>query len=123
MGGRGKGTTVHSVLSFDGLSDADAQNRLAQLQAQMGQTGDEAGQVNPGSNKRKLYVNTSKSFNINQYLRTDGKQIDHPNSDWTWMMGYNARMIKNDIQRIDSGMRPLSQDMQLYRWNKYRSAR
>lgn len=89
-------------------------NDIASLQASMGQTGDEAGLVNvPG--RDKLYVNTSKAFNINYYLNTDGKSINSPDSQWQHL-GYTERMVKNDIAKIDSGMRPLTKDISLTRW-------
>jgi len=89
---------------------------VAALQQAMGQTGDEAGLVNPpGGNYQKLYVNTSKSFNINYYLNTDGNSIDAPASQWQHF-GYTKRMVQNDIARIDSGMKPLPQDINVTRW-------
>jgi hypothetical protein len=91
-------------------------NDISTLQRQMGQTGDEAGVPNPlGGGRAKLYVNTSKAFNINYYLMTDGKSIDSPLSNWQ-NLGYTKRMVKNDIAKIDAGMKPLSQSVQLTRW-------
>lgn len=91
-------------------------NDVRRLQQAMGQTGDEAGQVNPrGGGIAKLYVNTSKAFNINAYLNSDGKSISSPLSNWD-NLGYTKRMVANDIARIDAGMKPLPENINLRRF-------
>lgn len=84
------------------------------LQQAMGQTGYEAGDPNAAP-RNKLYVNTSKAFNINAYLNSDEQTIHHPASQWD-SLGYTKRMVKNDIARIDSGMKPLSENIRTYRF-------
>jgi len=101
-----------NALNLDNMDATSQRNAIRQLQQEMGQTGYEAGDPN-AIPKRKLYVNTSKSFNINYYLSTGS--IDSPSSNWQ-NLGYTERMVKNDINRIDSGMKPLSQALQTYRY-------
>lgn len=124
MGGRGSssgisaGSSGTNATQPTNLPAANSISRsdVARLQASMGQTGDEAGLINPfGGGRAKLYVNTSKAFNINYYLNTDGKSIDSPDSQWQHL-GYTERMVKNDIAKIDSGMRPLTESIKLTRW-------
>lgn len=88
------------------------------MRRQMGQTGLEAGDPNASPNWRKLYANTSKSFNINMYLNSDGTTIEHPNSNWThnYPRPYTMQMAKNDIARIDRGMKPLTRDVNTVRY-------
>lgn len=106
---------LDSALKLDGLSTSEQRNAISQLQQSMGQTGNEAGYVNPpsGNNRDKLYVNTSKAFNINYYLATGS--INSPDSMWQYN-GYTQRMVNNDIQRIDSGMKPLTQGVSGFRY-------
>lgn len=89
-------------------------NSIVTLRQQMGQTGYEAGDPNAPS-QRKLYVKTSKAFNINTYLATDGATMHTSQSQWD-SLGYTERMVKNDIARIDSGMKPLPYNIQTYRF-------
>ena len=85
------------------------------LQQAMGQTGYEAGDPN-ASPDNKVYVKTSKSFNINAYLRSDGKSIAAPqNSQWD-QLGYTKADAARAIRQIDAGMRPLPEDIQLTRF-------
>lgn len=108
-----------NALSLDGLSSSQKLAEVQRLQSDMGQTGYEAGDPNAYPNRNKLYVKTSKAFDINYYLAT-GK-VGSPNSNWT-SLGYTERMIKNDINRIDSGMRPMSEPVLAYRYVTLRSA-
>ena len=78
-----------------GPTSRNASPDVAVYQRQMGQNGNEAGQVTVPS-WQKLYVGTSKSYNINRYLETDGKSIKANGSQWD-QLGYTKRMIKNDI--------------------------
>ena len=89
---------------------------IPELQREMGQTGDEAGEVNPIRRRDKIYVNTSKSFNINAYLNSDGESISSPHSDWDTVMGYDRSAIRRDIERIDRGMKPLPENISLTRF-------
>lgn len=108
----GAGSSQNIMNSGHDITRAD----IPRLQNAMGQTGDEAGLVNPiGGARAKLYVNTSKSFNINYYLNTGGASIDSPTSQWQYL-GYTKRMVRNDIARIDAGMKPLSESVNTTRW-------
>lgn len=117
MGSTGK----TSSSPFDGalhLHDEDSSTQLTkirQLQRDMGQTGDEAGRADlPTGSRQKLYVRTSKAFDINYYLNTG--IVGAPGSDWTTRMGYTKDMIESDIRKIDSGMKPMSESMIAYRY-------
>ena len=101
------------ALSFDGLSDYDVLQKIYQLQSEMGQTGYEAGDPNTNPNN-KLYVNTGKAFNINAYLLSDGKTYDSDKTDWGNYI--DKAWIKNAINKIDSGMKPLSQSINVGRF-------
>lgn len=96
--------------SITDVTDAD----VPRLQRLMGQNGYEAGDPNTYP-QRKLYVNTSKSLNINTYLQTDGATIHNPDSQWD-SLGYTPRMVRNDIARIDNGMKPLPENIRTYRY-------
>lgn len=101
------------VFKFDGLSESQQLDKIAQLQQAMGQTGYEAG--NPNTNPdNKLYVNTGKSMNINAYLLSDGKTIDSSDSNWNGLI--SKSWIQNAIKKIDKGMKPLSESLQTYRF-------
>lgn len=106
--------TSSNVLDLNNLSQSEYISRMQELQRAMGQTGMEAGDPD-ATPRRKLYVNTSKSFNINAYLLSDGKTIHSDDSDWD-SLGYTERMVKNDIVKIDSGMKPMSEAVQTYRY-------
>lgn len=108
-------TPFDTAVRLDQMSRTDQLARIQSMQSAMGQTGNEAGERNPaGGNIRKLYVNTSKSYDINYFLAT-GK-VGSPNSDWVTNMGYNKRMILNDIARLDRGMKPMAEDTFGYRY-------
>lgn len=112
--GAKRSSTSASALDLDNMSNADARARISAMQQAMGQTGDEAGNPNAPS-RQKLYVATSKSFNINAYLMSDGKTMHSDNSSWD-SLGYTERMVRNDIKKIDAGMKPLSEGVQTYRY-------
>lgn len=107
------GTVKMPMTQGKDLSPSD----VVALRNEMGQTGDEAGEVNPwGGPSQKLYVNTSKSFNINAYLYSDGETIHSDESQWD-KYGYTKTKIKQDIKKIDAGMKPLTEDVHLRRWS------
>lgn len=92
--------------------------QMDQLQRQMGQTGFEAGRTKRqgGRGATLTYVGTSKSYNVNKYLNTDGKDATHPDSGWIQrdpQGNYYGRLsignIKNTIGEMDRGMKPLPQ--------------
>ena len=117
----GASAKVNTMNAFDFAKDMDssamstAEQRAAvqQLQNEMGQTGDEAGRIDVAG-RQKLYVNTSKAFDINYFLNT-GKVGGSRLSQWT-DLGYDRRMIEQDIRKIDSGMKPMSQPVIGYRY-------
>lgn len=86
------------------------------LQRRMGQTGMEAGDPNAPT-PQKIYVNTSKSFNINAYLRSDGQSIHDPsgNSQWEYL-GYTKADAARAIAHIDRGMKALPESIKLTRF-------
>lgn len=86
-----------------------------QLQRRMGQTGNEAGLVGSQGARpsQKIYVGTSKSFNINKALNTDMQDMHHPDSDWddprmvgSWNV-LTMDKIRQSVRTIDAGMKPL----------------
>lgn len=104
---------VEKPFSFDGLSQSQQLSKISELQQAMGQTGNEAG--NPNTNPdNKLYVNTSKAMNINAYLLSDGKTIESSDSTWNGLI--NKSWVEKAIKKIDSGMKPLSESIQTYRF-------
>ena len=115
----GAGKSTKKPTDISGLTSSEQLDKIQQLQQAMGQTGDEAGLRNPpGGNKNKLYVNTSKAFDINYYLLTG--VVGSPDSNWT-DFGYTERMMKNDIEKIDSGMKPMSEALATYRYMNVKS--
>lgn len=86
------------------------------LQRRMGQTGLEAGDPNAPTSA-KIYVNTSKAFNINAYLRSGGRSIHDPsgNSQWEYL-GYTTADAARAVARIDRGMKPLPENVRLTRF-------
>lgn len=88
--------------------------QVAQIQRQMGQTGDEAGKVGV-SPFQKTYVGTSKSYNINQYLLTDGKSIKAKGSQWD-TLGFTKADARKTIKDMDTGMKPLPDNFILNRF-------
>lgn len=84
------------------------------LQQAMGQTGFEAGDPNAAP-RDKVYVKTSKSFNINAYLRTGSVHDKSQNSQWEYL-GYSNADAARAVQQIDAGMRPLPENIALTRF-------
>lgn len=86
------------------------------LQREMGQTGYEAGDPNAAP-RDKVYVKTSKSFNINAYLRSDARTVHDPsgNSDWE-NLGYTTADAARAVRQIDAGMKPLPYNVNLTRF-------
>lgn len=92
------------------------QRDIPRLQRLMGQTGYEAGDPNAAP-QDKVYVKTSKSFNINAYLRSDGRTVHDPsgNSQWEYY-GYTTRDAARAVAQIDAGMKPLPENLALTRF-------
>ena len=89
---------------------------VAALQRAMSQTGYEAGDPNAAP-RDKVYVKTSKSFNINAYLRSDGRTVHDAtgSSDWEHL-GYTTRDAARAVSQIDAGMAPLPYNIALTRF-------
>lgn len=126
MGSRGEKITSSApekdrfddATDLEGLTRSEQRAEVARLQREMGQTGYEAGDPDAVPRK-KLYVKTSKAFDINYYLNT-GK-VGSPDSDWS-RLGFGEQEIKNAISQMDSGMKPMSEDLIAYRYVSLRSA-
>lgn len=87
---------------------------VARLREAMGQTGLEAGDPD-ATPRNKVYVNSSKSFNINAYLLSDGRTIHSDSSDWD-KLGYTKLDVERAIRQIDSGMKGMSETIKAYRY-------
>ena len=89
---------------------------IDELQREMGQTGYEAGDPDAAP-RDKVYVKTSKSFNINAYLRSDGRTVHDAsgNSDWEHL-GYTTGDAARAVRQIDAGMKPLPYNVNLTRF-------
>lgn len=89
---------------------------IAALQQRMGQTGFEAGDPNAAP-QNKVYVKTSKSFNINAYLRSDGQSVYDASGNSQWEhFGYTTRDAARAVRQIDAGMKPLPYSVKLTRF-------
>jgi len=89
---------------------------VAALQRRMGQTGFEAGDPN-ASPDEKVYVKTSKAFNINAYLRSDGQTVHDASGNSQWEhYGYTVRDAARAVAQIDRGMKPLPEGLRLTRF-------
>ena len=103
------------AIDFTKLTTLEQLDKRKELQDEMGQTGDEAGKYDLGhGSSAKMYVNCSKSFDINYYLAT-GK-VGSPQSTWTHGGLYTLGDIKNDIAKMDSGMKPLPDAVKGYKY-------
>lgn len=113
MGSTGSGGKKSTALDVSGLSETEAKNKMIDLQIAMGQTGLEAGDPNLNPDG-KLYVNTGKAWVINTYLNSDGQTMDTPGTDWDDLI--SESWVKQAIKKIDSGMKPLTQDLKVSRF-------
>ena len=116
IGGAATQQGSESIEGFDftTLTDAEQKAKVKQMQQEMGQTGDEAGKYNLShGDSKKMYVNCSKSFDINYFLAT-GK-VGSPQSTWT-DAGYTKADIEADIAKMDAGMKPLSESVMGYKY-------
>lgn len=98
---------------FTQLSSGEQKQKIKELQEAMGQSGLEAGDPDASPNG-KLYVNTGKSMCINAYLNSDGKDWHSSYTDWGGLI--NKQWIQNAIQKLDNGMKPLSESVQGYKY-------
>lgn len=106
-------STGASAFSFENMSENEAQSKIKEMQAAMGQSGYEAGDPNAGPSG-KLYANTGKAFNINAYLMSDGKTIKSDKTDWHNYI--TKAWVQNAINKMDAGMKPLSESVQTFRY-------
>ena len=107
------GATGSIVLALPQAVEITSKSQIYDLQNEMGQTGYEAGDPNTYPNA-KLYAKTGKSFNINAFLNSDGSTITSDHSDWNGLV--DKYWIKDAIQKLDKGMKPLSQSVQVTRF-------
>lgn len=111
----GAAPTEPEAFDFTKISPVDQKLKVKDLQEQMGQTGDEAGKYDlPQGSNKKMYVNCSKSFDINYYLTTG--LVGSPQSSWTDFGGYDAEDITQDIMKMDKGMKPLPEAIRAYKY-------
>lgn len=110
--------------SFADQSDT----QMSMLRMMMGQTGDEAGlnrrfQGDP----RSIYVQTSKSYLVNQALESNLTSLTNPfiqqnSGAMHWIRtGYNMNDAKQSIRSIDAGMKPTTQNLRLVRYENERA--
>lgn len=126
MGGRGSASGLASTPTVTpaapAAAPAAAKGRtitradIDKLQRAMGQTGYEAGDPNAPA-ARKVYVKTSKSFNINAYLRSDRRSIHDATGNSQWEnLGYTNADAARAVRQIDAGMKPLPYNINLTRF-------
>lgn len=114
MGSVGAGTRI-STKSFREVASSSKSTDFDELRIRMGQTGYEAG--NPHARSMdKLYVNTGKSTIINAYLNKDGDFEEARKADAGWKDLVTERWVKDAIDKLDSGMAKLPQDVALTRF-------
>lgn len=113
--GRGGGVVVAESTEESSVFTPESISDIRMLQSEMGQTGYEAGDPN-ATPREKLYVNTGKSFCINTYLNTDGETYKAPSKLTDWGDLISESWVKDAIQKIDSGMKPLSRDIAVSRF-------
>ncbi len=88
---------------------------IDRVRRDLGQTGMEAGHL--GLKTDRTYIGTGRAYNINQYIRTDGKEYKTDQSPY-WNDRITPQQIVRDIRRIDAGMKGLKQDTQLFRFER-----
>ena len=110
--------------SFADQSDTQMQ----MLRMMMGQTGDEAGQNRRfQGDPRSIYVQTSKSYLVNQALESNMTSLTNPfiqqnNGAMHWIRtGYGMNDATNAIRSIDAGMKPITQNLRLVRYENERA--
>lgn len=89
------------------------EDSVKELRDSMGQTGNEAGDPFTTSGN-KLYANSGKAFNINAYLNSDGATIHSDMTDWDNYI--SKTWVKNAIQKMDGGMKPLTKSVNVTRF-------
>lgn len=109
MGSIGTSSTTPKLPESSKITE----DNVKELRNSMGQTGNEAGDpfTNPNS---KLYANSGKAFNINAFLNSDGATIHSDLTDWDNYI--SKTWVKNAIQQMDAGMKPLPKSVQVTRF-------
>jgi hypothetical protein len=117
------GNVVHTGVFAD-----HSDTQMMMLRTMMGQTGDEAGQNRRfQGDPRSIYVQTSKSYLVNQALESDMKSLTNPfiqqnNGAMHWIRtGYTMNDATQAIRSIDAGMKPTTQDLRLVRYESDRA--
>lgn len=118
-----KGNVVHTGIFAD-----QSDTQMDMLRRMMGQTGDEAG-LNRRfkGDPRSIYVQTSKSYLVNQALDSNLQSLTNPfikqdNGAMHWIRtGYNMNDATQTIRTIDAGMKPVTQNLRLVRYENERA--
>lgn len=90
-------------------------SNIDRVRRDLGQTGLEAGHL--GLKSDRTYIGTGRAYNINQYLRTDGKTHKTDQSPY-WNDRITPTEIVRDIRNMDRGMKGLKQDTSLFRFER-----
>ena len=117
------GNVIHTGVFAD-----QSDTQMTMLRMMMGQTGDEAGlnrrfQGDP----RSIYVQTSKSYLVNQALESNMTSLTNPfiqqnSGAMHWIKtGYNMNDATQTIRSIDAGMKPITQNLRLVRYENERA--
>lgn len=112
------GNVIHTGVFAD-----QSDTQMTMLRMMMGQTGDEAGQNRRfQGDPRSIYVQTSKSYLVNQALESNMTSLTNPfiqqnNGAMHWIRtGYNMNDAQQAIRSIDAGMKPTTQNLRLVRY-------
>ena len=107
--------SVGDVANFGKGAAKVTDANIDRVRRDLGQTGMEAGHL--GLKTDRTYIGTGRAYNINQYIRTDGKEYKTDQSPY-WNDRITPQQIVRDIRRIDAGMKGLKQDTQLFRFER-----
>ena len=117
------GNVIHTGVFAD-----QSDTQMTMLRRMMGQTGDEAG-LNRRfkGDPRSIYVQTSKSYLVNQALESNMTTLTNPfiqqdNGAMHWIRtGYNMNEARQTVLSIDAGMKPVTQNLRLVRYENERA--
>lgn len=117
------GNVIHAGVFAD-----QSDTQMAMLRMMMGQTGDEAGMNRRFmGDPRSTYVQTSKSYLVNQALESNLTTLTNPfiqqdKGAMNWLRkGYNMNDATQTIRSIDAGMKPTTQNLRLVRYENERA--
>lgn len=105
---------IGDVANFGKGAEQINDNNIDALRRRLGQTGLEAGNLGP--QYQRTYIGIGRAYNINQYLRTDHKDIKSDQSGWNGII--TKAEIRRDIKSMDKGMKPLQNETQLFRFDR-----